>query len=209
MPLFPDLASRNLLYMEFFFHVTGGLKDVDAFWRRRGLREDAPRLVYWTFSRKKIAHTVVLEWRPAHEMCVDVRLSVEASAPQTLVVPTEPEHKRTVPDFRQFFDWVKTQETPGGIIPRFGFVLSTFPEPGHPQRHDVRVKRITLEVGATTPSPVRVDLQERDDRWLLDIQSRKMRFSFGKEPVGDDFFEKSFEVASQLSEALSSQQEER
>lgn len=202
VPLFPDLAACDIRFMQFLFHLSGGIDFADSFWRERGLDSKGERLVLGEYARQKVTHTVFIRWSRSHDECADIEFGMSVGRSATLYPERGQKHRLLgQAEFRDFFDTVRTMEVPGGIRSRFGYPFQ-LPGFNYSPAPSVRFTRISLEI---------IDKEERRvldvdhvfyrKEWLMVLEPAGRR-QFLQEPVSDKFFKAPYETACALSASI-------
>ncbi|HEX4966191.1 MAG TPA: hypothetical protein VF173_35610 [Thermoanaerobaculia bacterium] len=195
MTSYPDLTACNISSMEFSFHVSAGLEQIDAFWEDRGLDRSRERLLFAGYTRQGNPHTAYLQWARSHEGCSDVYLGLDARAPST-VWPGRPSksYKLREHDFRAFVAMVRKLNVHLGIRARYAYSSDALGKALGSIPHlapSIRITSVTFEVldGAGNPA-ANVAHERRNDQWLVIVEPIA-RFPF---PESEEFFSTPYET---------------
>ena len=192
--------------MQFRFHVSGGLEDIDAFWEARGLDRSKERFLFAGYSRKQQPHTIYLQWMRSHDECCDVLLGIEARPPAQVWRrrPVGKEHRLKEKDFREFIEFARDQEVPWGIKARYAYPWSKSFAAGPRLPAKARVKSLSIEILEEKDRVALTLTLERSGATWRAIVEPTARFPF---PKGKDFFTQPFETRCSLAQSLAPESE--
>lgn len=202
MALYPDLAACGVNYIQFAFHVAGGQAAVDAFWEARHVDSSAKRLLFSSYSRQGVAHTVWLQWARSHEDCCDVLIGLERCHPSELWPKLKAsKHRLREKDLRDFFEAVAKLDGLGRVQARYAFPWNKNIDQLLPLPSQVRPISLTLEIleEAETKRPaMRVTYERLDDESWQALVAPVGRFEIKDEPVKNTFFKAPYDIACSL-----------
>lgn len=172
--------------MQFYFHVAGGLEDIDAFWETRGLDRSRERLLFSGYSRQGRPHTIFLQWSRSHEECSDVYVGIDARRPAAVWPGRKAkDYRLREDDFRAFIEMVRQMTVPWGIRARYAYPWEGKGLASALRRPHVRLTSISFDVLDEKQDPaVSVTYEDGGDNWLAIVEPA-MRFPF---PETDNFF---------------------
>jgi hypothetical protein len=199
MSAYPDLGACAIYFMQFSFHVSGGMSAIDSFWADRGLARSKERLLFAGYSRKGRPHTAYIQWERSHDNCTEIYLGVEAGSPSK-VWPhrSAKEHRLRAKDFRDFIRRVRAMSVPWGISARYAYervrgLDSLIRIPG------ARPNSLSFEVLDEKKKPVvRITWERHGEKWLSIVEPLS-RYPF---PEGNDFFALPYKMGCSLSNSF-------
>jgi hypothetical protein len=208
MPLYPDLAASGIAFMQFAFHVGGGLNEIDAFWRDRGVDLSARRLLFAGYSRKGVPHSVWLQWVRSHDECADVHLGFDARRPsQAWPGLSGKEHRLRESDLREFLQTVAKGEGLGRVRARYGFPWDKTLDSIMGLPPQFRPVSLTLEaLDEDEQLAMTVTYERFGESWFA-IIAPSGTFTIKDEPVSDTFFKAPYETARLLAKSLQRSEE--
>ena len=203
MSLYPDLVACGISFMHFSFHVSGGVKEIDGFWKARGFERSLGRLLVAGYSRKGRTHTVWLRWARSHATCCDVLMGLEARRPAS-VYPRLPvdKHRLRESDFRDFLGLFKRKQVPQGVIARYAFPWDKSLDPMIHLPPRVKPRSLSLDVFDEKERRVMNVTYERSGAGWLAIVVPAGHLQFLDEPISDSFFKVPYDTACLLATSL-------
>lgn len=203
MALYPDLTACGIHYMHFWFHVTGGYRKIEEFWKKRGLDGSDRALVFAGYSRRGNPHTVSLQWFRTHQGCCDVLLGLDAVKPQKRWPRRKAkEHRLREEDFHAFIDFVRGMKVPNGLLVQYAFPWNGSLESMVKAPPRTRAVSVTLEVVDDTENPLTSITYQKFNEETLAIVEPIGRFRFLDEPVSEKLFQEPYKLACLLAKSL-------
>lgn len=102
--IFPDLARRGFEGVQFVLHIPNGYSDIQDYWAQTKKPVTGKILRYFVpYTRANRRHTAIVEAKPAHKGCADLRIHLYPQSPRELGIPAKARNRATERQFLKFF----------------------------------------------------------------------------------------------------------